>query len=85
METIKPNTLIQIGNIILSIGRETHFVALISPWTNEFIKQDKTKSNRILKKVKRNLKTWLNCDETFTFEHMTPDTTNQLIDILKGK
>ena len=85
MENLKENQSLQIGNIIVSIGRETHFVALISPWTNEFIKQDKTKTNRILKRVKRHLKTWLNCDETFTFEHMTPDTTNQLIDILKGK
>ena len=81
---LQSNQTIQIGNIILSIGHETHFVALISPFTNEFIKLDKTKSNCILKKVKRNLKTWLNSDETFTFEFMTPETTNQLIHILKN-
>ena len=85
MNNFKPNTLLNIGNIVVSMGRETHFVALISPHTNEFIKLDRAKTNRILRKVKRNLKTWLNSDDTFTFEHMTPDTTNQLINILKGK
>lgn len=85
MNNLKPNTSLQIGNVIVSIGIETHFVALISPQTNKFIKLDRTKTNRTLKRVKRELKTWLNSDETFTFEFMTPELTNKLIDILKGK
>lgn len=82
---LQANQSMKIGNIILSIGRETQWVALFSPNTNEFIKLNKSKTNRILRKVKKNLRVWLNCDETFNFGHMTPDTTNQLIDILKGK
>lgn len=75
---------ILIGNIIVSIGIETHFVALVSPFTNKFISLDRSKTNHHLKRVKRHLKAWLNSNDTFTFERMTPDLTKQLINILKG-
>ena len=82
----KPNTLIKAGNHLVSIGRESHFVAILSPFTLKFVKQDKAKTNKQLRKVKRsNLKTWLNCENDFCFERMDSALTNQLITILKSK
>lgn len=83
--THKPNTVIKAGNHLVSIGRETSLVAILSPNTHEFTKLSRAKTNKQLRKVKRNFKTWLNCDNSFSFEFMTNELTNELITILKTK
>lgn len=80
-----PNTVITAGNHLVSIGRETHFVAILSPFTHKFVEQKRAKTNKRLRKVKRSdLKTWLNCDNDFCFERMSTEQTIKLIRILKG-
>ena len=37
------NTVITAGNHLVSIGRETHFVAIFSPFTNKFVEQKRAK------------------------------------------
>jgi len=83
--TIKENTTIKVGNFIISIGIQTHFVAIISPFTNEFIQLKRIKTNKRLRKVKRKLGLWLNSKETFTFERMRKENILLLISILKSK
>ena len=80
---LKANTTIKAGNHIVSIGRETHFIAIISPSTNEFIELKRAKTNKKLAKVKREFKSWLSCSETFCFERMTDNQTIKLINTLK--
>ena len=77
------NTTLKAGNHIVSIGRETHFVAILSPGTHEFVELKKTKTNKKLAKVKKELKSWLSCGETFCFERLSETQTLRLIEILK--
>ncbi len=81
----EPNTVIKAGNHLVSIGRETSFVAILSPNTHDFVELSRAKTNKQLRKVKRNLKTWLNSDTSFCFEFMDNERTNQLLTILKTK
>ena len=83
MITLNTNSIILAGNHIVSIGREIHQVAILSPQTHKFVELKRTKTNKKLAKVKRQFKTWLSCDETFCFERMTEEKTNKLINILK--
>ncbi len=80
---ITPNTTIKAGNHIVSIGIEKHFVAILSPSTHEFVELKRTKTNMRLAKVKRELKSWLSCSETFCFERLSESQTIKLINILK--
>ena len=81
---IKKGTTIKTGNHLISIGTfSTSEIAIISPFTHDFIKLEKTKTNKKLKKAKRLFKSHL-CSETdFCFRHFTDDMTRKLIDILK--
>tara|TARA_R110000803_G_scaffold128127_1_gene195519 strand:- start:390 stop:638 length:249 start_codon:yes stop_codon:yes gene_type:complete len=81
--TLTPNTTLKAGNHIVSIGRETHFVAILSPSTHNFVELKKAKTNKRLAKVKRELKSWLSCDETFCFERLSEAQTIKLINTLK--
>ncbi len=72
---ITPNTTIKAGNHIVSIGIEKHFVAILSPSTHEFVELKRTKTNMRLAKVKRELKSWLSCSETFCFERLSESQT----------
>jgi len=85
LKTHKTNTLVRAGNHLVSIGRETSFVAILSPNTNDFVELSRAKTNKQLRKVKRKFKTWLNCDNSFSFEFMTNELTNELISTLKNK
>ena len=68
------NTVLKAGNHLVSIGKESHFVAILSPNTNKFVE---------LKRVKRKFKFWLSCSETFCFERLSEAQTLKLIQILK--
>ena len=81
--TLTPNTTLKAGNHIVSIGRETHFVAILSPSTNNFVELKKAKTNKRLAKVKRELKSCLSCSETFCFERLSESQTLELIEMLK--
>lgn len=77
---------INAGSFQISIGSfDTGDVAIISKSSGSFVKLSDVKKNSIrLKRVKRELKSWISSDSTFNFQHMTPDLTQDLIDILKG-
>jgi hypothetical protein len=79
---MEKGTKVLIGNFILSISKFNNSeVALLSKHTGEFVKLERAKTNKILRKVKRNFK-HLTCNKTFCFwcsDH------NKLINILKGK
>ena len=77
------NTSFKAGNHIVSIGTETHFVAILSPSTHNFVELTKTKTNKKLARVKKELKSWLSSDETFCFERLSETQTLRLIEILK--
>jgi len=81
--TIKPNTVVKAGNHLVSIGIETHLVAIISPNTHKFVELKRTKTNKKLAKIKRELKSWLSCSETFCFERLSELQTLRLIENLK--
>lgn len=82
MATLKKGTHKKIGNIILSVSTLNEGeVALLSPHTYEFINLKRAKTNKILRKVKRNFK-HLTCDTTFCF---WCNDQEKLINILKGK
>jgi len=81
--TLTENTILKAGNHIVSIGRETHFVAILSPSTNEFVELKRAKTNKKLAKVKREFKTWLSCSETFCFERLSETQAIKLINTLK--
>ena len=85
MKNLKENTIIKAGEHLVSIGIQKHFVAIISPNTNKFIKLAKSKTNKRLRKAKREFAIWLNSNDTFTFERFDTDQTLRLIEILKGK
>ena len=81
--TLTRNTTVKAGNHLVSIGRETHQVAILSPQTHKFVELNKTKTNKRLAKVKRELKSWLSCEETFCFERLSETQTLRLIEVLK--
>jgi len=88
MRTFNKKDFFSAGNFMVSIGiHKTSEVALFSKTTGHFVNMNKQnlKRSKTLRKVKRELKSWLNADNTFTFSHMTPDTTNKLVQILKAK
>ena len=80
---LKANTTLKAGNHIVSIGMETHFVAVLSPNTNDFVELKRAKTNKKLAKVKRQFKSWLSCSETFCFERLSEEQTIKLINTLK--
>jgi len=81
--TLTENTSFKAGNHIVSIGAETHFVAILSPSTHDFVELKRTKTNKKLAKVKREFNSWLSCCETFCFERLSETQTLRLIEILK--
>ena len=80
---LKANTILKAGNHIVSIGRETHFIAILSPTTNEFVELKRAKTNIKLAKVKREFKSWLSCSETFCFERLSESQALNIIQTLK--
>ena len=85
MTNFKKGTLISAGNHLISIGTfNTSEIAILSPFTMEFTKLERTKTNKRLKKAKKIFKSFIACDTTFCFRHFTDDMTNELISILKG-
>ena len=80
---LTPNTTLKAGNHIVSIGREAHFVAILSPSTHKFVELKNTKTNKKLAKIKREFKSWLSCSETFCFERMSEAQALKLINTLK--
>ena len=81
----KKGTLISAGNHLVSIGTfDTSEIAILSPFTMKFTKQERTKTNKRLKKAKRRFKSFLLCDKDFCFGHFDNDMTKELISILKG-
>lgn len=81
--TITRNTTLSVGNHLVSIGRETHQVAILSKHTHSFVELQRTKTNKKLAKLKRELKSWLSCEETFCFERLSKEQTLRLIETLK--
>lgn len=81
--TLTRNTTLSLGNHLVSIGAETHQVAILSKHTHNFVKLKRTKTNKKLAKVKRELKSWLSCEETFCFERLSEKQTLRLIETLK--
>ena len=82
---IKKGTIIKAGNFLISIGFfRTSEIAILSAYSHEFIKQERTKTNKKLKKAKTRFKNFLCCDTSFCFRRFTDDMINELILILKG-
>jgi hypothetical protein len=82
----KKGTSISAGNFLVSIGTfNLSDVAIISKSSGEFVTLSMTKRSKKLRLIKRRLKCFLSCDQTFNFQHMTEDKTQELIDILKSK
>ena len=82
---IKKGTIIKAGNFLISIGFfRTSEIAILSAYSHEFIKQERTKTNKKLKKAKTRFKNFLCCDTSFCFHRFTDDMINELILILKG-
>lgn len=80
---LTPNTTLKAGNHIVSIGIETHFVAILSPNTHDFVELKKVKTNKKLAKIKKEFKSWLSCSESFCFERLSEAQTIKLIKTLK--
>jgi len=82
---IKKGTLISAGNHLVSIGAFNRSdIAILSKHTHKFVKLERAKTNKKLKKVKRLFFYHLNNDTDFVFEFFTDDKTRQLISILKS-
>ncbi len=81
----KKNTLVNAGNHHISIGRDGHQVAICSNATGDFVDLKRTKTNKRLRKAKRELKLWLVDENRFFFERMSTENIQRLIEILKGK
>jgi hypothetical protein len=84
MQIIK-NSILKAGNHLVSIGRDGHQVAIQSLHTGEWVDLKRSKTNKRLRKIKREFKLWLVCDKQFFFERMSTENTIRLIEILKGK
>ena len=79
------NTLHAAGNHIVSIGCDGHQLAISSINTGEFVDLKRTKTNKRLRKIKREFKLFLVSEEQFFFERMSNENKLRLIQILKGK
>ena len=82
---LERNTIHKAGNHAVSIGRDGHQLAIMSLNTGEWVDLKRSKTNKRLKKVKREFKLWLCGSEQFFFERMSQDQQLRVIDILKGK
>ena len=82
---MKSNTTHRAGNFTVSIGRDGHQLAISSINTSEFVELKRTKTNKFLRKIKREFKLFLVCDKKFFFERMSNDQQLRVIEILKGK
>lgn len=73
------------GNFIISIGAfDTTDVAIINKsQSSGFSKLASCKRSKKLRKVKRDLKPFLNSNTTFTFQFLQSDGVQKLINILK--
>ena len=79
------NTTHRAGNHIVSIGRDGHQLAILSINTGDFVELKRTKTNKLLRKIKREFKLFLVSEEQFFFERMSNENKLRLIQILKGK
>ena len=79
------NTTHKAGNHIVSIGRDGHQLAILSLNTGDFVELKRTKTNKLLRKIKRDFKLFLVSEEQFFFERMSNDQQLRVIEILKGK
>lgn len=84
-EQLKPLTMHKAGNHLVSIGRDGHQLAIESFFTGEWVELKRTKTNKRLRKVKREFKHWLVCEKQFFFERLDKGQMERVIDILKGK
>jgi hypothetical protein len=82
---ITKNSILKAGNHLVSIGRDEHQVAIQSINTGEWVDLKRAKTNKRLRKLKREFSLFLVCDKQFFFERMSTENTTRLIDILKGK
>lgn len=71
------NNEVWIGH--LNIGE----VAVASRMTGDFVQMKNVKDSKVFKRVRRELKSNLNSDKTFTFSHMQTRQVAQLVKILK--
>ena len=79
------NTTHRAGNHMVSIGRDGHQLAILSLNTGDFVELKRTKTNKLLRKVKREFKLFLVSEEQFFFERMREEDMERVIEILKGK
>lgn len=79
------NTTLRAGNHIVSIGRDGHQLAIISINTGEFVELKRTKTNKRLRKIKREFKLFLVSEEQFFFERMSNEQQLRVIEILRSK
>lgn len=87
MQTFEKDDFFPAGNFMVSIGHySTTEVALFSKTSGNFVKLNKAnlKRSKTLRKIKRKFRSYLNSKETFTFSHMIPEVTNDLIQTLKS-
>ena len=80
---ILSDTLHNAGNHEVSIGKTITEVAVFSKHTGHFVEFKNIRKGSKLAKVKRKFKSFLNSGETLTFSHMQPETTKELINLLK--
>ena len=79
------NTTHKAGNFIVSIGIDGHQLAIMSAHTGNWVDLKRTKTNKLLRKIKREFKLFLVSEEQFFFERMNSDQQLKVIEILKGK
>lgn len=82
---LENNTVHKAGNHLVSIGREGHQLAIQSLNTGEWVELKRTKTNKRLRKIKREFKLWLVSEKEFFFERLDKVQMERVIDILKGK
>lgn len=83
MTTITPKTIIRAKGIDISIGSQSHQIALISQHTDDFISFDSIRKGGRLSKIKRMFRTHLSSSTHFFFEGISQEGTEKLISILK--
>jgi hypothetical protein len=81
--TITPDTRIRTKGFDISIGKQTHQIALISLSTDEFTPFTAIRKGGRLAKIKRIFKCKIADSTCFFFEHMTEQDTLKLIGLLK--
>jgi hypothetical protein len=80
---IKKDTLIREKGFDISIGRETHQIAIVSQSTDNFTPFEAIRKGGRLSKIKRLFKHRIVSHTHFFFEQMTEEETLKLIKILK--